>query len=387
MTRSGWLIHIVFRSLAFRRGRTLLLLSVVAMAASLVTALGIVSDSMGERVAEELRKYGANLVIIPEATSTDPGGISAIGTASEPAWLDQGATASLLGARRDLVADWSLHLRGVVRCDGVDLASEGVDFAALRRLHPWWQVKGGWPATGEEVLLGNDLAASLSLRPGDSLSLAGPGGSATVTVAGIVAVGGDEDRLLLLPLETLQGLLGLPGKISQARLVAVTGKGPLARAAAALQSGLPGARVREVRQVARTSEELLRKVQLLMLLVTVVVVVTSGASVAGTMGTTVLERGREIGLLKAMGGARRGVLLIFALEAAAFGVAGGVAGYLLGVGIAAVIMTTVFSAGIAFSPMYLPVAVGTGLALVLIGSLGPLMAVFRLDPVQSLRGE
>lgn len=384
MTRYRWLLHIVIRSLAFRRGRTLLLLAVVAMAASLVTALGIVSDSMGERVAEELRKYGANLVVTPEAASA---GIPGLGMAAEPAWLDQGALAALLSARRGLVADWSPHLRGVVRRDGTDLAAEGVDFAALRRLHPWWQVTGEWPGTADGVMVGSDLAAALKLRPGAALSLAGPGGSAAVTVTGIVSVGGDEDRLILLPLGTLQGLLGLPGKISQARLVAVAGGKGLERAVTELRAGLPGARVREVRQVARTSEELLRKVQLLMLLVTVVVVVTAGASVTGTMGTTVLERGREIGLLKAIGGPRWGVLLIFALEAAAFGVAGGVAGYLLGVGIAAVIMTTVFSAGIAFSPLYLLVAVGTGLGLVIIGSLGPLMSVFRLDPVQSLRGE
>ena len=38
----------------------------LAMASSLATALGIVSYSMGKRVAEEVRKYGANLVIIPE---------------------------------------------------------------------------------------------------------------------------------------------------------------------------------------------------------------------------------------------------------------------------------------------------------------------------------
>jgi len=57
MHRWRWLIHIILKSLAYRQGRSLLLLGVLAMAASLVTALGIVSSSMGERVADEVRKY------------------------------------------------------------------------------------------------------------------------------------------------------------------------------------------------------------------------------------------------------------------------------------------------------------------------------------------
>ena len=55
------------RALVYRRGRTALLVAVLAMASSLATALGIVSFSMEKRVAEEVRKYGANLVITPES--------------------------------------------------------------------------------------------------------------------------------------------------------------------------------------------------------------------------------------------------------------------------------------------------------------------------------
>ena len=73
MNRRRWLLHLVLRALAHRRGRTVLLLAVLAMASSLATALGIVSYSMGKRVAEEVRKYGANLVIIPESARLDVG--------------------------------------------------------------------------------------------------------------------------------------------------------------------------------------------------------------------------------------------------------------------------------------------------------------------------
>ena len=83
-------MHIVLKSLAYRQGRSLLLLGVLAMAASLVTSLGMVSSSMGMRVAEEVRKYGANLVVSPESARMEVGsGGLDFGAISEPAYLPQ----------------------------------------------------------------------------------------------------------------------------------------------------------------------------------------------------------------------------------------------------------------------------------------------------------
>ncbi|AJE04655.1 ABC transporter permease [Geobacter pickeringii] len=387
MTKSRWLLHILIRSLLLRRGRTLLLLAVVGVAAGLVTALGIVSSTMEERVAEELRRYGANLMILPETAQLEVGsGALGFGTVSEPAWLDQEAAGRALAPEPAVVGS-SRHLRGVLPESRGELPAEGVEFGAMHRLYPWWQVTGRWPEGEGGVLAGSAVARARGWRPGSVVSVTGPGGSVSLTVAGIVSSGGDEDKLLLLPLGRLQQILGLPGRLSRVQLVADGTQEPLSRLAARIAARLPGARVVEVRQVARTSEELLRKVQLLLALVAVIVVTTAGVSVAGTVGTTVLERGKEIGLMKALGGSRRDVLLIFVMEGALLGVAGGVAGYLFGTGVAALVMATAFGTAPAITPVFLPVAVGAGLLLVTVGSVGPLVSVFRLDPVQSLRGE
>ncbi|HEY5975973.1 MAG TPA: ABC transporter permease, partial [Geobacteraceae bacterium] len=161
----------------------------------------------------------------------------------------------------------------------------------------------------------------------------------------------------------------------------------LASVTAFLEKSLPGTRVREVRQVTRTSASLLKKVQLLMGLVTAVVLAASAASVTGTMSTTVLERGREIGLIKAVGATRWSAVLLFAAEACLLGVAGGVAGCGIGTLIAEMISRSVFSVSIEFIPLAVPISVATGLLIALAGNLGPLLSVYRLDPVQSLRGE
>ena len=263
---------------------------------------------------------------------------------------------------------------------------EGVTFADIRRLFPWWQLKGAWPLSGEMVI-GSDLANRLKLKPGDTMELTGKAQTIRMRISGIVASGGEEDGLLFVALPELQQLLGLEGEVSLVRLMVTAGGDSLKKSAALLQQLLPSAKVNEVRQTARTSEGLLAKVKLLMLMVTVVVLVSAGSSVAGTMSTTVLERGKEIGLMKAMGGTRWEVMLIFCGEAAMLGVLGGIAGYLFGSIIAQFITKTVFSASAEFFPWFAGISLGVSLFLALLGSVGPMVSVFKLDPVRSLRGE
>ena len=386
MNRRRWLIHLVLRALAHRKGRTVLLLAVLAMASSLATALGIVSYSMEKRVAEEVQKYGANLIIIPESARLDvgSGGLN-FGVVTEPSYLKQREVEETL-TRSGLKAERSFHLRGVLHGKDTDLMVEGVNFSDIRRLFPWWQLKGTWPANGEMVI-GSDLAARLKLHPGDQLELQGNAQSVNLRVSGIVTSGGEEDGLLFLALPELQGTLGLDGQLSLVRLMVTAGDDSLKKSAAALQLLLPSAKVNEVRQTARTSEGLLAKVKLLMFMVTAVVLVSAGSSVTGTMSTTVLERGKEIGLMKAMGGTRWEVMLIFCGEAAMLGVLGGLAGYLLGSAIAQFITRTVFSASAEFIPWFAGISLGVSLFLALLGSIGPMISVFKLDPVRSLRGE
>jgi putative ABC transport system permease protein len=386
MHRRRWLLKLLFRALAHRTGRTALLLAVLAMASSLATALGIVSFSMGKRVAEEVRKYGANLVIIPESARLDvgSGGLN-FGAISEPAYLQQRQVEDAM-ARSGLKAERSFHLRGALHWKNADIMVEGVDFADVRRLFPWWQLKGNWPAAGETVV-GNDLATRLGLKLGDTMELAGKAQIVRLRISGIVSSGGEEDGLLFLALPELQQALGLDGQLTLVRLMVTAGGDSLKKSATALQLLLPSAKVNEVRQTARTSEGLLAKVKLLMIMVTAVVLISAGSSVAGTMSTTVLERSKEIGLMKAMGGTRWEVMLIFCGEAALLGILGGLAGYLFGSAIAQFITRTVFSASAEFVPWFAGISLGVSLFLALLGSVGPMISVFRLDPVRSLRGE
>ncbi len=86
-------------------------------------------------------------------------------------------------ARSGLKAERSFHLRGALHWKDADLMVEGVNFADIRRLFPWWQLKGNWPAAGETVV-GNDLATRLKLKLGDIIGACREGSSSATAHLG-----------------------------------------------------------------------------------------------------------------------------------------------------------------------------------------------------------
>jgi putative ABC transport system permease protein len=76
--------------------------------------------------------------------------------------------------------------------------------------------------------------------------------------------------------------------------------------------------------------ELLGRLRVALLGLSVVALLLACLGIANTMYTAVLERTREIGILKAVGARSRDVMLIFVAEAAVLGLAGGVLGAVAG---------------------------------------------------------
>jgi len=83
----------------------------------------------------------------------------------------------------------------------------------------------------------------------------------------------------------------------------------------------------------RNLEDLLGKMRVALLGLALVALLLACLGIANTMYSAVLERTKEIGVLKALGARSRDVLLLFVAEAAGIGLAGGLIGALLAVGL------------------------------------------------------
>jgi putative ABC transport system permease protein len=86
--------------------------------------------------------------------------------------------------------------------------------------------------------------------------------------------------------------------------------------------------------VFRGFEDLLSRLRIALLALAVVALLLACLGIANTMYSAVLERTKEIGVLKALGARSRDVLLLFVAEAALIGLAGGIIGTLGAVGLA-----------------------------------------------------
>ena len=147
----------------------------------------------------------------------------------------------------------------------------------------------------------------------------------------------------------------------------------------------------------RTFEDVLGKMRVALLGLALVALLLACLGIANTMYTAVLERTKEIGVLKALGARARDVLLIFVAEAAVIGLAGGLVGILVAVGLGRLgntfvdrVTQSVTSSNFdVFRTDFGVVAVGLVLAVVLstVSGLLPALRAARQDPVRALRYE
>jgi putative ABC transport system permease protein len=134
---------------------------------------------------------------------------------------------------------------------------------------------------------------------------------------------------------------------------------------------------------------------LLLGLVGSIALTVASLGIVNTMVMSILERTREIGIMKAIGGSDQDVRWIFLVEAALIGLLGGVFGVLLGWGVGRVINRVanyylanqgVPAANLFLIPWWLVAgAIGFALVVSLIAGSFPAMRAARLDPIQALR--
>ena len=147
----------------------------------------------------------------------------------------------------------------------------------------------------------------------------------------------------------------------------------------------------------RNFEDLLGKLRIALLGLAIVALLLACLGIANTMYTAVLERTKEIGVLKALGARSRDVMLLFLAEATGIGLAGGLIGALVAVGLgrlgnAAVdrLTQSVANAGFDVFRTDVPIVLIAIVLAVVLSSVSGLLPALRAavqDPARALRYE
>jgi len=380
--RSRFFFRLVQRSLANRMGKWLTAVLAVAMGASLVSASLTLALGMRAKMGQALRAYGANILLVP-----------AVGQAGAPLFVtmaeDVLGRLEELGRRLPVVA-YSPLVYAVAEIGPQRVVLVGTWPDAMRRVNPGSRVEGGWISdrdTVAEAMVGSSIARKLGLAVGAPLTLTVRDRTGTFRVVGILSTGGSEDEQVFLTLRAAQALAGRAGQLSLIQVSALASDRRVEDIARVLEAGLPGVTARTQFRLAMAEERLLDRLSLLLGLIAGLVLVASALGVAAAVATSVLERTRDIGLMKALGAGRALVGRLFLAEAGAIGLAGGLLGGAAGLLLAQAIARSVFGSAVPYTTLPALASVGSGICIASVASLIPVRRAASVEPGIALRGE
>lgn len=322
----------------------------LAVAAALATVMFGIYASVAQRIRDEFRSYGANLVAVAVNGNSVP--LEIVESARK-----LGATAAPLLITSGRIGD------------------QIVPVAAVTKVYSYWHVEGSSELASGKCLAGETLASRLNLEVGAAVALA----NQPCTLSGIVSTGGAEDNEMIVAFSG-----------DHASAIEIQAPGDRVESIrSALAAEFPAADLRTVRAVAGTESNVVVKMRAALLLLTLLVLTITALCVTSNFSEMVIDRAKEIGIMKALGGAEQRIAAFFISESAALAIVATAFGYLIGVIAAAGIGREIFG-GVFHIQIDWRVFTGVGIVMVLVATLATAVATSRIWGIQAaviLRGE
>ncbi len=399
-----WLVAVRF----LREGRMQTLLIIVGVAAG-VAVVAYISALINGLQASTLTK---TLGVQGHVTLRSPQDVVQIASVSQPGVLAL-AEVQPRAQRLRSVVNWQLlvpvleaipavsDVSPMVSGSGLALRGEAQQSIALlgveldrydRIVGLRSKVVGGVArlAPGEGIV-GRDLAADLGVRVGDRFTVQTGAVTESVRVTALVDLGVRDlnRRTVIVPLRTAQSLLGLPGGVTNLD-IKLFDVWKAQKIAEDLRARYPykveswqenNAQLVSALNAQSVSTSIIRSV--------VMIVVVLG--IASVLVVSVVQKGREIGILRAMGTTRAQILRVFLLQGAVVGVMGSLLGLLLAVLLIAAFTHFVKgSDGLPLFNITLPWRTALNVALMasacgVLAAIAPARRAAAMDPAQAIR--
>lgn len=326
MNQKMFRLTLLKRALLQKKSKAILIVLAAAMGASVVAALLNLDADLRERMNRELRDYGPNVILVPQAKKT---------------FLDSGVFRDLQHASfRNRILAATPEVFVPVRL-GVDTPAMlvGADLDQLRKLYPGWSWNTG---NSRGILVGVRLARKLWTRQPQSLSVKAGGRELELPVSGTLESGEAEDDQAFLDLPAVQEMNGAPDHF---HVIAVSMLGEIETVKTSLDgfvSSHSGVSYNLLRKIAASETQILDKLSRMMAWVILIILVILFFCVNTTVSAILLSRQTEIALMRVLGARRKQIMLGLTMELLLLGLVGGFLGYLLGIFMAQVLGRILF---------------------------------------------
>lgn len=431
MTNTGMFFRMLLSAVFRRRSRAVMAVVASLVGAATLFCLAMICIAVPQQMNQEMRAYGANLIVTPLADSENSkSGI-------DDAMVEH--TTQMVSAKGS--EKHATYRYENVRVNAAPYVMAGVNPAQVRNLNHHWVVDGSWPSTGK-VLVGRDVADAMGLKVGGSITIgyrasdnAASSGQASQSgtdgtdgtaqsgtdgtsdgqtssgstgaqqtqnghvssdimdtsgtefrVAGIVDTGGSEDSIIYALAGDVDKLTG------STRGVDVIEYSSGASDLTALVNSINDmtsmhVKAQQVTKITASDTRVITMLQTLFWIVSLVVLVFTLVGVGTTISSIVSQRRNEIGLRKALGASSHAIGVEFYVESAVYGLLGGLLGTVTGYGMARWLCATVFERSIGFNWWLAVVSVVFSVLVAVVASIPPVHRATRIDPAVVLREE
>ena len=364
------IFKLVWENVRFRPVRTFLSILLIAVPVTLILTLVGMSRGFLEDSARRAQGVGADILLRPPGSSL----MSFSGAPIPEKLVNQLATEPHVVAATGIV----MQLIGT-SFDSVN----GIDPAAFAHLAgPFVYLAGHGLEKPDDILIDQYYANQSHLTAGGKLNVL----NRPWNIAGVVEPG--KLAHLFVDIHVLQNLIGATGKISQVYIKLDDPRNTTA-VIDYLKNRYEGYPAYSMRDLA--SYYSVSNIPLLQGFIRAVMgigVVIGFTVVSLSMYMAVLQRTREIGILKSLGASKRFIMAIILVEAGVLGLGGSIGGILLSfVSRWAIQQVLPASLPAAIVPSWWPIAGSIALGAALLGALYPGMLAIRQDPIEALAYE
>ncbi|MEI6100216.1 MAG: ABC transporter permease [Eubacteriales bacterium] len=381
--------RIALRFLKSGRGQTILIILGIAIGVSVQMFIGLLIQGLQKSLIETT--IGSSSQITVTSTSDD----KLIGNWKQKVFAVQGADSTLTHV--SVAADGSAFVKVDSKSEpvlvrGFDMSQADGIYKLTSRL-----TEGALPQKNDEAAVGKELKDKLGLKLGDIIQVQNiRGQTEELTVSGFydLKVSSINKSWLLVNLANAQDFFGYDDKITS-----IETQLPLANAfnaktiAASIADKLNDSTL-QVDNWEDQNQSLLSGLNgqsSSSLLIQVFVVVSVVLGISSVLSITVLQKSKQIGILKAMGLKDGQTRMVFLFEGLILGIFGAIIGVALGSGLLYSFTTFAVNAdGTPVVPIYMDygfIALSAGIAVVssLIASVAPARKSSRLSPIEVIR--